>query len=393
MNEEMNNESLRTGAAVIDDTLIWTIDEIIGGLYTINRVTFEVENVLDPLQVFKYGKFKIQSIFRWKDFIILVPSELNKRWVIYDKKNRVVEYKEVVACTGRTTGIYIIGEMGFLIPATTDVPVIIINIETMTIFQLIRNWNRTIEDSSNGFLESRTGIIADEDAFFYLFDTKYLIKIAPCAVETFRLQIPYGICSISYSDNGIWVLPTEGNYIYRVDKEGWIIEQVAFNLNNEMISASDFVRIVSTNRYIFLLPLSKRSIYVFDRLNKVFLTVNVKDESLKNKIPALCYTTPYWEYCIENRMLYFMPLENKLLEINLETFELKQKNTYLPALISGRSLLDWYGWGRWLVKGNVDKECDSYSLNLYCDVVEKSNVMCKRENRCQGERIWRKVKP
>lgn len=391
INTEMKNESIRTGAVCIDDKVIWTSDEAIGGLYTIDKMTFEVKGILDPSQVFKYGKFKIQSIIQWKDFIIILPAELNKKWVIYDKKSGEVDYKDVVGISGKTTGIYLVGNLGFLIPATMDIPIIIVDLETMVITRRIKNWSEDIGKDSEGVFETRTGVVADTDVLFSLYGTKYLIRLNQNTTSMFQLQIPYGICSISYSDKELWVLPINGDGIYRVNGKGRIIEEVALNVNNKSLNASDFVRIISVSGYIFLLPASRNEICVYDKQNKKAFMIG-EEESLINEIPLQCEASSYWEYCIEENILYFMPVKGKFLEFDLDTLMWKQRNIYLPSLIAEHGILYWFGWNQWQAQGNISTEWGVDSINLYCDMLKESNAVCNSENKQQGEHIWRKMK-
>lgn len=392
MNAEIKNESLRTGTAYIDDKVIWTSDETIGGLYAIDKLTFEVRVILDPSQVFKYEKFKIQSIIQWNNYIILVPAQLDQRWVIYDKDNGTVEYRAVVGIRGETAGICIIGKRGVLIPGSTSSPVIIVNLETMTVLRIIRNWNESIEYGSREFWGTRPGVIAGEDIFFHLYDTRYFVKIGQNSTDIFRLQIPNGIASLSYSDNEFWILPTGGDCIYGVDREGKIIETAYLKINGKPLRADDFVRIVSVEKYVFLLPVQGKRFCVYDRGRKELTKLPIKGKSLKNQIPLLRYKTSYWGYCIDINKLYFMPVENRLLEIDLDTLEWRERTVYLPESMSGRGLWYWFGWSQWCTKGNASSEWDADSIGLYCDMLSKSNALCESGDSKQGERIWKELK-
>lgn len=392
MNAEIKNESLRTGTAYIDDKVIWTSDETIGGLYTIDKLTFEVRVILDPSQVFKYEKFKIQSIVQWKNYIILVPAKLDQRWVIYDKDSGTVEYQTVVGIHGETAGMCIIGKRGVLVPGSISSPVIIVNLETMTVLRMIRNWNESIEYSSRDFWGTRPGVIVGEEVFFHVYDTRYFVKIGHNSADVFRLQIPNSIASLSYSDNEFWILPTGGNCIYGVDREGKIIEIANLEVNGESLKADDFVRIVSVQKYVFLLPVQGKNFCVYDKGRRKLAKLHIKEETFKNQIPLLCYKTSYWGYCIDINKLYFMPVENKLLEIDLDTLEWKERTVYLPTSMSGRGLWYWFGWCQWCTKGNASSEWDADSIRLYCDMLSEGNAIRESGDSKQGERIWKELK-
>ena len=100
-----SKESLRTKIVYADDKFFWVNDEVINGLYTIDRKSFEVKNVLNSSQLFKYCRSKIMSIFSWEENIVIVPCEVNTKWIIYNTKNEKVQYKDVVTTKGRTAAV------------------------------------------------------------------------------------------------------------------------------------------------------------------------------------------------------------------------------------------------------------------------------------------------
>lgn len=87
---KVNNESIRTNVAFLGEQFIWVNDMGIGGIYTIDKFTFDVKCMIDPARLYKYGKFEIISIFQWNNYIVVVPDELDKSWIIYDKSNEKV---------------------------------------------------------------------------------------------------------------------------------------------------------------------------------------------------------------------------------------------------------------------------------------------------------------
>ena len=92
----IDNENLRTVNICVDDEFIFSHDEGIGGLYSINKSTLEIKNILTPYQIFKYGKFEVKSIFQWNEKVIIVPCELYKDWIIYSKVSKKVQYRKII---------------------------------------------------------------------------------------------------------------------------------------------------------------------------------------------------------------------------------------------------------------------------------------------------------
>ncbi len=392
LDEKISNESLRIGTVSVDDKVAWTTDEMINGLYSVDKLTLEVKNILDPSQIFKYGRFRIISIFQWKCNVILVPSELDKKWIIYNKEQKKVEYKDIVHLRGKTSGIYISGKRGILIPASSIDPIVIIDLETMERAEIIEKWDSKIIEKNRKKLGTGTGIIVNEKVYFYLYDTKNVIKINQNTVDVYRLHIPNGICSMDYSDDKLWILPTKGCYIYGIDKKG-VVEKINLFRNRKLFSASDFIRIVTAGKYIFLLPISKKEIVAYEvQKDKVYF-INTEGNNLQNIFPIRVPTTAYWGYYIEGNILYILPLENKLLEVNLNTMKCNSKEVYLPSFISGRGLKYWIEWNQWFIPYTKNKELNEKSIEIYCNILKMNDTKCKTSYRNVGNIIWRKIKP
>lgn len=392
MSKNIDRESLRTKTTFVDDKVIWTSDEAIGGLYTIDKSTFEMKCILNPLQVFKYGKFRVISIFQRGDCIVLTPSDLDKQWVIYNKKNGKVEYENVVKVDGETTGFFIIEKKGFLIPATANDPIAVVDVETMTICRMDKDWNTNLEKNNGDILRTVTGVAGDTDAFFYLYDTKYIVKINQDKTEILVLEIPEGICSVDYSDNKLWILPNEGTYIYVADKAGNILEKIPLIVENLFLKSCNFIRIVLTKQYVFLLPALEKKICIYDKQKRDLFFISMGQGKLRNKFPLQCHTVPYWEYCIDNNRLCFMPLENKYLEIKLDTFKWEQKDIFLPISIAGQEIGYWIAYNQWFIQGEISIENSSGLLAFYFVMIKKYNTLYKKKQEKYAKSIWENMK-
>lgn len=392
IDRKIADESIRpTGVVSVEDKLIWTGDCVINGLYTIDKLTFQVKNVLDSSQIFKFNKFNIISIFQWNDNVILVPSELNKKWVVYNKKTKKIEYKDVVKLDGETTGIYIIGKFGFLIPGSTREPIIIIDLDTLICFRKLEDWNKDIIKNHKKVFETRTGVIVNTSLFFQLYDTKYIIMANQNTANIYSVNIPYGICSIDYSNDRFWILPTGGSCIYATDKNGNVVEKVNLIWNKQWLLAADFIRIIALERYIFLMPISDENIYIYDKEDKQIIIINIAEDALKSMFP-IKDSGSYWGYYVERNKLYFLPLKNKFLEIDLNTLKWTKKDIYLPSLISGRGLIYWFIWNHWYSQNIVKDESNKDLLRLYCEMIRSKDAVCKLYDKKNGKNIWRKLK-
>ncbi len=389
----IDNENLRTVNICVDDEFIFSHDEGIGGLYSINKSTLEIKNILTPYQIFKYGKFEVKSIFQWNEKVIIVPCELYKDWIIYSKVSKKVQYRKIIKALKKTSGIYLMGEIGFLLPVTKEDSIFIINLNTLTVIKEIMDWSRDLlKESETPFsVWPLAGLVIGSELYFNIFDTKYLLKLTEKSLKKYILDIPFGIRSMDCSNNEIWVLPADGECIYLIDKNGKVLETVFLGKDKHQFSTSDYIKIISTEKYLFLLPFHKMKICIYDKRNKNIVSMIPKNTNLKNIYPLRCNPASYWEYFIEKEKLFLMPLENKCLIINLNSLEWEVKNIFLPSYISQYGLQFWYEWSQLFVNLSLYIEVRSKALNIYCEIIECECDLFRKNKEHIGRVIWKEI--
>ncbi len=386
-----SKESLRTKIVYADDKFFWVNDEVINGLYTIDRKSFEVKNVLNSSQLFKYCRSKIMSIFSWEENIVIVPCEVNTKWIIYNTKNEKVQYKDVVTTKGRTAGVCIVEEQGILIPASSADPAFIVDLKTLTCIQIIKNWAGKVLERDE-VLPTGSGTIVGKTVFFYLYNTKFFFEIGTKNINRYKIDIPERIFSMDCYNDEIWILPTRGNYIYTVNTKGEILDKYKLFIDKKQILVSDFVRIIAMEQYIFMLPNTNEKIGVYDKERRKFFYIDLEKEGLHNILPIEEQMVPYWGYHIEDGKIFFLPLGKRLIIIDLNTLECKKVDVFLPDFISGNTLWYWYVWNQCIIKGRINNETDKNSLRLYFKIIIRNMDNCSIKNPIIGQLIWKKVR-
>lgn len=380
-------ESIKVGVSFVDDEIVWVNDEVFSGLYTIDKSTFTVKNILTPFQLFKYGKFKVRFLAKWKDNIIIIPLELNKKWLIYNIERNETQYLDVIGEKWRASGFYIIEEDMILIPASVQMPVIIVNLETMHNVQVIKNWNKDIGNNSTVF-ESWGGAVVNKEIFFPLYNTKYLIKISGKEIDKYIIDIPCGICGLdSYADE-IWILPTDGNRIYELNPQGKIIDIAELIIDCNPVQVSDFAKIVVTKRYIFMLPFTGSKVCVYDKGGRGTVAIEGEEKSLNQIFPMHNLTPSYWECYIEKNKIYFMPLMNRMLIIDLENLKWEIKDIFLPEIILDCDLNDWYWLIQLLDEAVIKEDSGKNSLYTYLKLTKLIDRVHQSEKDGNGRKIW-----
>lgn len=385
---ENHKENLRTTIACVDGNVVWANDEVLGGLYKIDRVTLEMENVMNPFQMYKYGRNSVISLVEWNDCIIIVPIELDQVWIIYNKASKEIQYLNVGKERWKTVGAFKFGEKAVLIPASTQNPILVINLTTMTYHQIISDWNKGIHSDSGEDMQSWGGAATDKEVFFPLYNTTYIVKFNFNGTEIFETDIPYGICAIDVLKDEIWILPTEGNVLYVSDLRGKIIATIKLAVNKRMIPSCTFARIVAEENYVFLLPFSGQKIYVYKKKEKKITMIEV-EKKLNGRYPIYRFATAYWACYAEKDEICFMPLKNRFLRINLQTLAWEQKNLFLPD----SELEDWYEWNQWISMSQepAGKESDTSTLEGYIKFIESYYCVAEADKCDVGNEIWRKT--
>ena len=381
LNATVGKESLRTVTACVDGRYIWTSDEALGGLCTIDRITFEVKSVLNTFQMNRYGKFHPKTIFEWKENIVIVPYELDRKWIVYNRVTGKIQYKNVVNSKWKTTGMHVVGENAYLAPNSVQDPIIILDLNSLTCVHIIEDWGKKLPANKDQFVVWES-VAMNTGISFSLYGTKYWIKVNHNNTKSYTLDIPYRIRNVDIWEDKMWILPTEGNFLCVADVDGRVLEIIHLSINNSPISTADFVKIVATERYIFLLPFSDKGIFVYDKSEKriIIITSNV----IKSMFPLQGFTVPYWEYFIEDGNICFMPWENRFLTINLDNLECSQRDIFLPEMISGIKLGKWLRWNQFYNEMFINQETnEDEMLGLYLEFVKKSyNVYEQKDKNC-----------
>lgn len=134
------------------------------------------------------------------------------------------------------------------------------------------------------------------------------------------------------TEDEYWILPLTGGNIYCIDDEGNIIEKVKVVIDGEEVGTENFIRIIFTGRYIFLLPLGEKDICVYDKSIRYFRWI--KRESPKI-LSSIGYhegedTLPYYGYLKSEKGICLFPKFYKLMWIKLDTLDMEEKDIFLP---------------------------------------------------------------
>lgn len=133
--------------AFADGNIIWAIDEAVYGLYSINRSTSETKCVIDSFELFRYGKFTPGALVKWKeDYILIIPMDVSKKWIVYNKVNGHISYKNFVniECQCLFIGACEATNEAYFCPVNSKDPILIVNFDDLSSVRTIEDWNAGI---------------------------------------------------------------------------------------------------------------------------------------------------------------------------------------------------------------------------------------------------------
>lgn len=384
-------KKLKAITACLDDDCIWVNDEIVNGLYIIDKLNYKMKNVLNTSQVFRHGFFHTITIFKSGDNIVMVPEKLDKPWIFFNKITGELFYKNIIESNSTTTGLHVIGRKAYLAPKQTEDPIYIIDLDTFRCINSIRNWNREIAGNYNKGLISWGSVSTETDLFFSFYNTKFVVKVNSKRVDTFFVDIPYNICNLFAYRSEVWILPINGDSLYTMDFEGNVLDIIKLNIdNNQAFSVSKYAKIVVGEKYVFLLPFYNGEIFIYDKLEKKPKPIVLKNSKKKlgNDLGIQYNMIAYWEYFIDKNSICFLPLDRKCLKINLNTMESEENDIFLPSIIENNQLDYWVEWNQFFIGDNATVEISEKSLEIWFDFVRIQNQKNTKKKLIYGKEIW-----
>lgn len=381
---------MRIRMACLDQGLSWVIDDMIGGLYAINLKTFETECVIGCDKLFPNGTFDVMSLLKWKEsYIIIIPREINRKWIFYNKVTGEVEYRKVIErkCQEILIAADQEKKLLYFFPISINDPILIVDLCTLTCLKMIENWSGRMSggDCKIGWKGAYNG----QYIFSPISNTRILVRM-DCGtgkVDLLELDISEAIIDIDYSFGELWILPVSGSQIYQIDENGMVVRIVELLEGKDGDSLPDLARIVVQKRYLFLLPYYRKGIYIYDRLKRktrVIPEINSVSEEEDKKIPLR-----YWEYYVMDNRICFLPFQDSYIEIDLETLEYKSKEISYPKIWSKQEKIRRKIRSHVSEQDSVIKETFGCDLNTFLEYIRcKTETKDFPESEYTNKKVW-----
>lgn len=373
----------------LDQELLWVIDDVISGLYSIDLKTFETKCAIEFWNLFKNGKFVVEALIKWKEEFIIIPRDIDGSWIFYNKITGETECHKVIErrCQERLVAVNQDRNLLYFFPVYVYDPVLIVDLNTLECSKMIDNWSDGA--LSDCYETAWKGAYNGQYVFSLIMNTRILVRM-DCEnyeVEFLELDIPERVTGMDYAFGELWILPMNGNRLYQIDENAQIVNSVELVVGDSTDALPVFSRIIVQKRYLFLLPYYRKGIYVYDKLER-------KTHIIPNEITGLEGKGKgshvwYWEYYIKDNQICFLPFRDSCIEIDMNSLSYKKKVFFYPAVWSEEEKI------RKCIRGHVSQEdsviretyeCDLEILTKYIQHESKGEDFSK--NICMGKKIW-----
>lgn len=372
----------RFGISYKDGKIIYVYDEITHGLYKFTFEQRQVMLVLSPYNIHRNTSDRIQGISKIGNELILIPSHLNSEWVFYDVKKSRIRYASPVSDKVSISDAITIKRNLFLIPSDIYNPIILISLDNMRQVKKFDNWYIQNTEKIKIGVSIWGAHSLGNQIVFPIINSNCIGYLNTEKANTISLNVECQILSASMSENRIWVLPTSGEYIYAANFKGEITDTVNLFETNHPVLASDFIRIVVIDRSVFLFPVYRKNIFVYQIDEKKLVEIKTKVRPLWGSLFAQDLI-PFWNFIIENKRLHLLPCDYQYETINISSLKSDNYSLYYKDNISEYWRLIEYKWKDQIFREKEDN-IEQFLLFL---MHFQSNYGKKQEEKI-GKQIW-----
>lgn len=366
---------------ILDKDYIWFYDEISGGLFRLDKKHYIVEVVLSPMEIHQRKAFPVRQILKWENEIYLISNSSSHEWLIYNIESKKLRSVLLPLQSYKIGNAVSIGNWIYLIPEKTDHVLAIIEAGTLSVKTIITDWYK--DDISQ--LECWGYSVFNDIICFPIIGMRKIFLVQGEQIVELSLYIKQSVYSVSLSEHRIWVLPSEGDEIFCVDKNGEQIDSVKIQTNCDNNTAKQFVRIIAIDSYVYLFPRQGGQIFALEKKSKEWTVIGKKEESLYRSLYQKTRDIPYWCCYDDEGKLYTLPLQYRFAEINVENKTIKYIILKYGITFDKHQYTLWVNWLNKKTKSNfVEWEMSSLE-NLLKDSLE-NNVICNKN--IFGKDIW-----
>lgn len=374
-------ERLFSCVSYLDGDFLWCYDEIICTLNQVNLKTLQVDSIISSNQILIDGGYEVRKIVGWKDKIIVIPVEINKKWIFFDKIEKKVEYKKICTKYNRSVEAILDGDQLFLLPVSVCHPIVVVDLNTGEVSESIYLFNSDFRKKNE--MEIWKAKLNKKDSCFFIQNSFFFGILKKNRIQLIKIKISELLACADFDDDFGWGVDINGKYLIKFDREGNLVKRFFLE------SGITFARIIVTKKYIFLLPYVKNKITVFDIVEEKKEKVEVDNKDTFQYLELLNLPS-YWDSVEIDNKLLFLPINNSLLIIDLKTLICEEKTLEYSEMFSEKLYWSYYK--------NVRKVRRKYmfyenGLNVttqkYIQAIKQNSLYSSDKNWICGKEVWK----
>lgn len=368
----------------LDDTYLWCYDEVICALSRINIETFQAECILSPMQIIEKETFQVRKIIGWRNKIIILPVEIRKKWVIYDKIEKKVEYKSFCNECFESSEAILVGDILVLLPISITNPIVVINLLKRKVISKINMCVPQIEVKRD--MNIWDANIDQGNICFMIRNSFYYGRFGKNGISIVKIKVTKPLYCAYFNDGIGWGIDREGKCIYKFDKEGNLLKK--YFVKNGI----QFTKIIVENRYILLLPENSNEIRILSMEGQEIYKIGTEEKDLIYEFPELMGLPAYWCYVKRKKNIWFLPLKYSLKVLNLDSLEWKCKIIKYVNLNSGDLYEKYCKYVR--DRKNIYRfyeNLSDFKLNRYLEMIKQYDFSLPQNEMFVSNKIWKKM--
>lgn len=368
-----------------DGTYLWCYDEKICTLSRTDINTMNVICAISPVQILKGEWYEVGNLIGWGDKLIIIPQNIEKEWVIYDKQNGHIEYG--IFCSEKQLSVAgaVLRNNLILFPASVSDPILVIDLQKREIIKKI-----SLQDY--GLVPEHDMVILDTkldkgDICFLIRNSCYYGRINDTEFQLTRIQAGVKLeCADFYGDTG-WAVDHGGKVLYQFDKAGNLLGELSINVGTE------FGRIAVENKKIFLLPVNQSQLWAFDVDKNQIKEIDVQQKETSFSILETFGSAGYWGYVKNGQNMWFLPWRYPLQILNIDTLICSQADFLYTDNFSKKEYVEYREYVQRLKRPIYYETASDKTIEKYLALVKEKNfTLGKTDEEYFGKKIWKKFK-
>lgn len=319
-----------------DGGKIYFFDEVTQGLFYMHKNTYDVGLLMSPDEFASSGDFPVLQLIKSDDNLYIIPKNMKFGLRIF---NIVSRQLDVIFPFERDEIIGNVTKMGsilYIIPEETN--------QVFAKFDITTGIAEVISDHWFDGTETKEcwgySVYSDE-VVFPIIGTNEIVCFKDERIKKIKLRLDEGITSVCLDNDGLWILPESNCYIYNDDGKNRIFR---INIEKEGVFACDYVRIISKNDFIILLPKTNENILMYKKKENKWIDV---EKGREDKFRFLFRRIvnkgiQFWGYSFFAKKIQFMPLGYRLAELDLEREEMDFRIMNCSEGFTGEQYKKWF---------------------------------------------------